>query len=78
VNALIYVLVVTMQLGGIVGGHIVTVTLPGQVSALECSAGSGYVAEAVASSPRIRAMRREGWRIARWDCQRDVFARLKP
>jgi hypothetical protein len=78
VNALIYVFIVTMQLGGIVDGHIEAITLPGHLSEIECEPGSGYAAKIVASSPVVRGMESKGWRVARWDCQRDVFTRAAP
>jgi hypothetical protein len=78
VNALVYVLVVAMQLGGIVDGHIEAITLPGHLSEIECAPGSGYAAEIVSSSPVVREMESKGWRVARWDCQRDVFTRAGP
>jgi hypothetical protein len=83
-NSLIYVLIVTMQLGDMVGGHIGTIshieaiTLPGHLSATDCALGSGYAAGIVASNPLVREMKSKGWQLERWDCQRDVYAGLRP
>ncbi len=77
VTALSYVLVVTMQLGGILGGHIEAVTLPDHLSTIECDPGSGYASEIISSSSTVREMQNEGWRLVRWDCQRDIYGKIE-